>query len=211
VAGHRTLKVAVSLRFASPRRLAAMTDSNKHGQPLPPRPRSASRPGSDSAITTIVVDRPAVLAYQCGNLFMMVWRGATTDEALDAVHASMTAMVAIHPEGIGIVSIIERGAPPPSTEHRARVREVQERMASRLRCLVVLVEGMGFWASAVLGAATAIVSARRTRFPQKVCRAREEAIQFIAEKMQGTLSADPRALARALEYVRSDVTMRGSR
>src|SRR5262249_60224317 len=114
-------------------------------------------------------------------------------------------------EGVGIVSIIERGATPPNAEHRARVRAFQEKLGPRLRCLALLVDGMGFWASAVLGAATAIVAARRVRFPQQVCRTRDDAIAFVAEQLRSTGGPDALALKRAIDFARTDATIRASR
>jgi len=181
---------------------------------LIPRRRLPSRPSAseiEERDPALVVDQPAVLAYALENLFVMLWRGATTDVALDDVHAALERVVAQHEEGIAIVSIIQRGAPPPSSAHRGRVREFQETLSSRLRCLAIVIEGMGFWASAVLGAATAIISARRVRFPQKVCRTHEEAVLFIASKCEGTPAGDGRMIMRAFDFVHADATLRASR
>jgi hypothetical protein len=60
-------------------------------------------------------------------------------------------------------------------------------------------------------AATAIISARRVRFPQRVCRTREEAVAFVVSRGHGTACALPLVVARALEHVRTDATVRASR
>src|SRR5258706_13610039 len=70
----------------------------------------------------LVVDLPAVTAYAYENVFIMLWRGATTDASLDSIHAALGVVATQHAEGIAIVSVIERGASPPSAEHRAKVR-----------------------------------------------------------------------------------------
>src|SRR5437867_11355100 len=103
----------------------------------------------------IVVNQSNVTAYCYENVFLMLWRGTTTDEALEEVHQALGKLAMMRDEGIAILSVIERGATPPSAVHRGRVRDFQEKLGSRLRCLALLVDGMGFWASAVLGAATA--------------------------------------------------------
>jgi hypothetical protein len=159
----------------------------------------------------LVVDQSAVSSYAYENVFIMLWRGATTDAALDSVHQALGILAMHHPEGIAIISIIERGATPPSAEHRAKVREFQEKLGPRLRCLALLVDGMGFWASAVLGAATAIISARRVRFAQRVCRTTDDAVAFVAHQMVGTASADALALRQAIDHARVDATTRASK
>lgn len=177
---------------------------------LPSSPQSGTRPAA-TADPALVVDLPNVLAYTFENLFLMLWRGPTTDAALDAIHLAMQALVDGRSDGIAIFSIIERGATPPSAEHRERVRLFQEQLDHRVLGLALLIDGMGFWASAVLGVATAITSARRVRFRQRVCRSQDEAVQFIAAEAQGTPAGIAAAVARAVDYARTDSALRRSR
>ena len=185
--------------------------ANNSDDPILTPRRRPSPDASDASISglrkrppTRVVENPAVLAYSLENIFVMIWRGGTTDAALDEIHGALSRIVALHDQGIAIVSIIARGTPPPSAAHRARVRDFQETVANRLRCLAIVIEGIGFWASAVLGAATAIVSARRSPFPQKICRTEIEAIMFVASKCEGTPSGDSKLIARCFEFAHED-------
>ena len=166
-----------------------------------PRPAPPERPA-------LVVAEPCVAGYRYRSLFLMVWRGDPTARAIQELHEGVLSCMADHPK-VAIVSLILEGATPPSAELRAQVREFQTANGARISALALVVKGVGFWASAIIAAATAIVRTRRTPFPYRVFRHDPTAASFLAESIAAFDGATTEAdIVEAFSYVRADRPMR---
>ncbi|HTQ45562.1 MAG TPA: hypothetical protein VMI75_22540 [Polyangiaceae bacterium] len=174
---------------------------------LPPESNSSSEPRADDELVLLLEDE-AVYAYVLRDLFIMVWRGVVTDTTLEAMHKLMEREARKQPDGMAIVSVIERGATPPSSAQRSNISNFQARMGKRFRCLALVIDGIGFWASMAIGVATSIITYRRKLFPQTVCRTVEGAVDFIVRKSPGM---DAQALLSAIAQCRDDAAMRAMR
>jgi hypothetical protein len=81
-------------------------------------------------------------------------------------------------------------------------------MGKRFRCLALVIDGIGFWASMAIGVATSIITYRRKLFPQTVCRTVESAVDFIVRKSPGM---DPQAVLPVIAQCREDAATRSMR
>jgi len=174
---------------------------------LPPESHSSSEPRPDDELLLLLEDE-AVYAYVLRDLFIMVWRGVVSDTTLEAMHKLMELEARRQRDGIAIVSVIERGATPPNSAQRSNISNFQARMGKRFRCLALVIDGIGFWASMAIGVATSIITYRRKLFPQTVCRTVEGAVDFIVRKSPGM---DPHALLQAIADSRADASTRSIR
>jgi hypothetical protein len=158
----------------------------------------------------LALEAPSVCCYTLQGLFVMVWRDAPTDAMVDQVHDALGLLVARIPTGVSVLSVIERGAKPPSADARARVSAFQDAQGDRLKRIVFLVDGMGFFASAALAAATAIARARRARLPQDIVRTPEDAVDALLRDANIASRFTLAELVATIAAARADAAERAS-
>lgn len=83
------------------------------------------------------------------NLTISVWADQATVEAARRVTEVSKRVIAEHPEGHSTVVFILNGAPAPTPEAQAIFGELYNPTQSDLVCMGVVLEGEGFWASAM--------------------------------------------------------------
>jgi hypothetical protein len=103
------------------------------------------------------------------NVAIHVWTKRATLPLVDKLEALSASFVAMHPEGISSIHIIAKNAPLPSGEVRDRFLEVANRFAKQLACIGHVVEGSGFWASALQSFLTGLHWLSRRTFEFRIC------------------------------------------
>ena len=84
-----------------------------------------------------------------GNVAITVWGTQGTGPLVDR-HAGCLAELALrYPGGFSSLHITGRQAPLPTPEARAKLSEILEQYQHSLACVGVVLEGSGFWASAI--------------------------------------------------------------
>lgn len=96
------------------------------------------------------VENSAFAARSLGPIVFVIWRGAMTPDAVEAVGALLHRTAARSPSGVAFITTASFRAPIPSAEARARIVEIYGELGSRLVAVAQVVEGDGFWASAAL-------------------------------------------------------------
>jgi len=100
---------------------------------------------------------PGTCAFRrSGNVVVHAWRGQMTDTIAERFVQINEGVILQHPEGISFVSWIQEGAPLPSSGARRIVSEVMGEYSESIACVAVIMEGSGFWASAMRSAVTGI-------------------------------------------------------
>jgi hypothetical protein len=80
------------------------------------------------------------------NVLIGSWRGA--DPGSVAVMTELTLELAKrYPDGVSGIHVVHADAPMPTADHRARVARGLEQLAPCIKCVAVVLEGQGFWAS----------------------------------------------------------------
>jgi hypothetical protein len=143
-------------------------------------------------------DEFVVASYR--NVLVQRVRCASTTY-LDAVMAAETEILARHPEGYGTVVLVEFPATLPPADVRRRAIELWRQKEHLILCQALVVEGEGFWASAMRGFMTGIYAVGRTRMPKKACNDEREAAVFLEESL-GAVVGEREALVAALGAVR---------
>lgn len=90
------------------------------------------------------------------NITIGVWADQATGEAAQRVLSISRQMARNHPEGHSNVIFVLDGAPMPTPEANAVFTKVYDRKVSDLSCMAVVIEGGGFWASAIRSTITSL-------------------------------------------------------
>lgn len=114
------------------------------------------------------------------NVVVMVWRGDATVERLRAAAALVERHAAAIGAAVGVVSVIEEGAPPPDAAGTEQVASDQRRLASCMWSLATVLEGAEV--EYVLDAGFAIDEARRGPLKQRHCADVREAAAWLASQ-----------------------------
>ncbi len=103
------------------------------------------------------------------NVAIHVWTVAGTLPLVDALDRLSATFTSAHPEGISAIHIIAKNAPLPPSDVREALQEVTKRYALRVACVCHVVEGSGFWASALHGFLTGLHWITRGPFRLHIC------------------------------------------
>jgi hypothetical protein len=121
--------------------------------------------------------RPVVAEFEPGhfscsiwqNVSILVWADRATKEALARIQQRVTKqMIERYPNGHSNVAFVLAGVQPPTPEAREIFTRLYQEGVSDLKCLGVVLEGDGFWASMLRSSITSmqIDSGRKTALGQ---------------------------------------------
>jgi hypothetical protein len=168
-------------------------------------------PTRDTARDTVDPTPPRVLHDADGfvmatwkNLALHVWTVQATPALVAKLDELSTAFVGAHPEGISAVHIIAKNAPLPDKVVRDQLRQVSERHAKDVACVCHVVEGSGFWASALQSFLTGLHWLSQRSYSLHICTDIGAAAKWVptphAQKTKVTIA--PAELEQAIRYVR---------
>ncbi len=83
------------------------------------------------------------------NLLVVAWAKAATLEISKKLEAVAVELIRTHPQGISSVHVILDKTPLPPADARNHLREITERYAANVACMGTVIDGGGFWASAM--------------------------------------------------------------
>ena len=124
--------------------------------------RTPSAPRAEEPLVLLDVE-PGRFRYNgWRNLTIGVWADQATGEAAERVLSISRQMARNHPEGHSNVIFVLDGAPMPTPEANAIFSKVYDQKVSDLSCMAVVIEGGGFWASAIRSTITSLRMASRS-------------------------------------------------
>ena len=103
------------------------------------------------------------------NVAIHVWTVEATMALVDALDGLSATFISAHPEGISAIHIIAKNPPLPPADVREALGKVTKRYANRLACVCHVVEGSGFWASALHGFLTGVHWLSRGPYRLHIC------------------------------------------
>ena len=155
--------------------------------------------------------RPDVL-HESGGFFMASWKNIAihvwtvqaTPALVDTLDRLSATFTTAHPEGVSAIHIISNNIALPDADVRERLQRVTNRYASRLACVCHVVEGSGFWASALHGFLTGLHWLTRGTFRLHICSDLTAAARWVpGPHVQVTkVSVGIAELDEVLRYVR---------
>ncbi|AKF03478.1 hypothetical protein [Sandaracinus amylolyticus] len=136
----------------------------------------------------------------CGRVVIMVWTGVATRERLER-SAEIVVAHAARGGPIGIISVVEHGAPIPAPESIEIAVDRIVAAAPELAGSAFVIEGGGDWAMAVLDVASTAHRRHHDVLVRKYCHDTREASAWLTARCGG---APTRAeLVDAIEIVRA--------
>jgi len=141
------------------------------------------------------------------NVALHVWTTRATPAIVDTLDELSGAFVSAHPEGISAVHVIANSAPLPDADVRERLRVVTTRHQEHLGCVCHVVEGSGFWASALHSFLTGLHFLTRGPFRLHICSDIGAAARWVPEPHlhKTNVAIAPAELEAALMYLRRRV------
>ena len=140
-------------------------------------------------------------------IFIVIWRHETTSEGVHILGGKLKEHHDAYPGGGGLLTIIEQGAPMPTSEVRTDLARFLTEGARVIRSSAVAFEGAGFRAAAVRGVVTGLTMLARQPYPHKVFATMADAAQWLGTSLKETakLEVDSAALLKALNDLRTRV------
>ena len=141
--------------------------------------------------------------YTWRNVMITTWSQRATGTAIEKVTALREQMDRDHPEGVSVIYLIGNGAGMPTPEARAGVKELMARFHNKRACIAILVQGEGFWASAMRAVITGVRLLVPLSFPMQVFGDAKELIAWLPERHQRHtgIRIGPRELQTVLEQL----------
>jgi len=165
-------------------------------------------PPSDADTLRIENDVDDCIRATWCNVGIAVWRVYTLVPDIDAVGSMLTRLAAEHPQGVGLVQVVEIGAIVPTADARVALARMLREGSGFIRCAALVYLGTGFGAAVVRGVVTGLSLLSRHEFPHEV----KESVCDGATMVATHLCPDSRArtdFARHLEIAIENVRAAG--
>jgi hypothetical protein len=117
--------------------------------------------------------------YTWHNIMITCWSQRATGPAIEKVAHYRELMDREHPEGVSVIYLIADQAGLPTPEARAGVKELMARFSKKRACLAILIQGEGFWASAMRAVITGVRMLVPLNFPMQIFGGAKELVGWL--------------------------------
>ncbi|MCA9707654.1 MAG: hypothetical protein KDK70_17525 [Myxococcales bacterium] len=114
-----------------------------------------------------MIESDGVLVASWRNVVLNVGKGSPSADHIDTVRRLVDDLLSKYPDGIGMMLMVYNASLFPHADGRNRTNELFREVGPRLQGVAAVVEGTGFWASAVRSVITGFTLVSRTKFPLK--------------------------------------------
>jgi hypothetical protein len=131
----------------------------------------------------------AVIGYESAGCIFALWRNitiaiwatqATVELVAELTRFSEEISVQLNQQKVSALHIIRNQARLPDVAARQALRALNEQYAPRIACTVTMIEGTGFWASAMRGLVTGLqLVAPRQQYKHHSCATTSEAAGWL--------------------------------
>ncbi len=90
------------------------------------------------------------------NVSIFIWRAQATGMAVLRLARATDPVYAAHPEGVSNIHVVPAGTDLPTAEAQREMLALMKSRADRRACMVVVLGGSGFWASALRSFITSV-------------------------------------------------------
>jgi hypothetical protein len=150
--------------------------------------------------TTVVVTTPDHVIATYRHLAIIIWKVNTTLEGVRALREAARALAGAHPAGIGLLTLVEEGAPAPSGPARASMAQAAQTLGDVVRASAVTFEGDGLRASLVRAVVSGVNLVAKQPFPHQVFATVQAASQWLGPRLGPAI--EPREIAQAVAQIR---------
>ena len=156
----------------------------------------------DGALLVLRAEDAVVRIGSFGPVHIVVYVDTPTLEALRVSHRYHRALMRERDEPTSLLSVIPAGLPIPSSDVRKAGTDLLAEVQPHICCMATVVEGTGFWASAIRSVLTGIQLVVRSPKPNRAFARIEEAAAYIADHYPER-AVMPEALRNATAQLRS--------
>ena len=142
--------------------------------------------------------------------YIIIWRVHTTMAGIRILARTFEDFRASFPDGVGLITIVEPGAPLPPTEARQALGQLLGEASGSIRYSAVVYEGGGFRASAVRGVVSSLILLARPPFPHRVFATTTEACAWF-QRSFGPDEVPGKQLEAAIGDLRRRIAVRAFR
>ncbi len=167
---------------------------------------SADRYSLPAHLRVLEVDENQVKAI-FANMLLAVWLKRTTLAAYQRIAPIVVELARTHPEGIGVLQVVERGATPPDHETKREFFRVLTLIEGHVKHYSVVHEASGFSAAFFRAVMLGAYTYARPTFAHKVFDSLTDAATWHVKQQEliRPTSMTPAALADAMQALRNDV------
>ena len=113
------------------------------------------------------------------NVLIVVWRTQATAPLVERLDRAIASLASRQPGLRSNVHVIAEGAALPTPEARAGFVALMKRNADQLACISIVVDGRGFWSSALRAALTGIRLVTPRSFHYRLVASVEETLRSL--------------------------------
>ncbi len=156
-------------------------------------------------LRVIQVDQDHVIGTWA-EFLLCVWRLKTELGAVHRTKAIVGELIKAHPDGIGMLTVIEQDALPPEQHVRREIAALMAGAGTGVKASCLVHEGTGFKAATVRGIVTAIGMFKRLPYPHEVRATVGEGAEWLTKNMGKPLAiGSARALSQVVEDLRREL------
>jgi hypothetical protein len=137
--------------------------------------------GASSARVVVLQDNHCIATWR--GFVIIIWRRETTAQGVADLRQALQRLGPTS-TGVGLLTIIEPNAPPPTSEVRDGLAAVLGEFGKLIKFSAVAFEGSGFRAAMVRGVVTGLTMLARMPYPHKVFAGVNEATQWLIPSLQ---------------------------
>jgi hypothetical protein len=149
-----------------------------------------------SATLTVAHVDPALVVGAYGPVHLCVYRDALTSEGLEIANSHHRALMSRFPRTF-VLGAAQSNLPLPPSDVRQRGAELIDENQAHVEAAAMVLQGTGFWASAVRSVMTASFAIARQPYPSKAFATGAEAAAWLTSFAAGAV-LDPVGVAEAL-------------
>jgi len=120
--------------------------------------------------------------YGFRNLQIASWTAQGTIALVEQLAEHSTRFHQRHPEGVSVVHLISKGPALPDAPTRERLKTLLEGNTKTLACVAIILDGRGFWASAVRSFLVGLRLVAPRTFVMQVFSTPEEVAAWLPEQ-----------------------------
>jgi hypothetical protein len=164
----------------------------------------ASETSADNGRVHVIFRAPALDVFAWKNVIIFTWRGDATAELLSRVGPVIEARF----REVGLMScinIVQKIFSLPNEEQRQAFKKISDKTVGKYACVVIVLEGTGFFFSAARGLITGLLVVTRQHYTVNIASNVDEVVQWLPEKHATAtgVTIDSRELKEALSTARS--------
>jgi len=114
-----------------------------------------------------------------GNLLLLIWKNETRLAAIQGLRDTMQGLAKRQPDGMTLLTVIERGAPLPSSTERRALSDVLRDFSGSVLRSAVLIDADGLRAATVRSVITGLTLIARQPYPHRVFGRAAEAAAWL--------------------------------